>query len=250
MTKVRPPRRWRNMYDACYELFSGYPLAIEVNNRSGSRVESMVLMLQDDDGPRFFRLSYESSEGRPYCSLHSWGTRDAVNIGADGTAAVPDVIVKALAHGFPLPKNNSLFGWIDRGIITTLIAFYTTGTPRPRFAPMPFANLPEPRWPYAGEPLFGRWFWDGYRAGKVIHLDGLIAGNPRTVYWVDGDTTAMLGSGCFAVARDLRSPGAPALPRGRYVYCEALRADIPVPPLGTLLADRRKIDLAPRLRSM
>jgi hypothetical protein len=50
------------------------------------------------------------------------------------------------------------------------------------------------------------------------------------------------------VAREVRSPEGPVLPRGRYVYYQALRLGKRVPPLKALLADTGKIDLAPRFR--
>jgi hypothetical protein len=66
------------------------------------------------------------------------------------------------------------------------------------------------------------------------------------VFWTD--TGAILGSGCCAVAHDIRSPEGPMLQRGRYVYYQALRAGKPVPSLRVLLAATGKIDLAPRFR--
>ncbi len=63
------------------------------------------------------------------------------------------------------------------------------------------------------------------------------------------DTEAILGSGCCAVARDIKSPDGHTLRCGRYVYYQALQAAKPVPSLEVLLADTGKTDLAPRFRS-
>jgi hypothetical protein len=188
-------------------------------------------------------LSHDNGEGRPRCSLRLWGARNIVNIEADGIAAVPDEIVKAVAYGVPIPQGWSLFGWNDKGIITTLTLFCTKGARQlPRYTWMPLAGLPEAQWPpYASESLFGRWFWDSHQDGKVIPLARLIAGTLNTVYWVD--TSVSLGSGCCAVARDFGDPEGPMLRRGCYVYCEALRAGKPVPSLTALLAQASKLDL-------
>jgi hypothetical protein len=94
------------------------------------------------------------------------------------------------------------------------------------------------------EPDFGKWFWKHYRAGSINSLRSLIAAAPGVVFWAD--TKAVLGSDCCAVARDLRSPEGYVLPRGRYVYYEALRAGKPVPSLQTLLTTADRIDLATR----
>ena len=160
------------------------------------------------------------------------------------------MVVKAVTHGIPIPRHGSLFGWNDGGIITALTAIYTQytpQTPQPVFTSMPFVDLPERQWPpYTGEPLFGRWFWDSYEVGKFVSLATLIAATPGEVYWVN--TKATLGSDCYAVARDVSSPGGYTLRRGRYVFYQALRAGMLVPSLTELLADSGKIDLAPRFQ--
>ena len=111
---------------------------------------------------------------------------------------------------------------------------------------MPRAGIPETQWPrFAEEPLLGPWFWEHYRARRLLSLDSLIAANPGVVFWAD--TEAVLGSNCCAVAHDVRRPAGPTLQQGRYVYYQALQAGKPVPSLRSLLAGT-KTDLAPRLR--
>lgn len=236
-----------NVYEACRELFADYPLAIEAADDDGKIIYRMVLMLQSGDTAQFFVLSHDSGEDRSCYSLCPWPTGEIVNIEAAGRAAVPDVIVKAVAHGLPVPRDGSLFGWNDGSTIGALTAFYTKHTqytPQPIFTSMPVTDCPEAKWPpYADEPLFGRWFWDGYRAGRIIPLGGLIAKFPNTVYWVD--VPAIPGSGCCAVARDVRSPAGFTLKRGCYVYYKALRSNMSLPSLTELLADTSRLDLAP-----
>jgi hypothetical protein len=210
----------------------------------------MVLLLQDVGNARFFVLSQDSSKSRPSYSLHPWPEGDSVDIEADGMTAVSDAVVNAVAHGVPIPRDGSLFGWTCAESVTTLIAVYTTyaaATPQPIWSAMPLAGTPETQWaPFTDEHFFGDWFWEYYRARRIILLDDLVAGTPGTVYWVD--TRAILGSDSCAVAHDIRNPEGPTLRRGRYVYYEALRAGKMVPPLATLLADSSKIDLAQRFR--
>ena len=235
------------MHEACQELFADYPLATEEVNYGGRTFKSMVLMLLEGESPQYFVLSYDSGKVRPSYSLRQWGTRDIVNIEVDGTAAVPDVIVKAVGYGFPIPCDGSLFGWNDGGVVTVLTIFYTKGKHLPRFTSMPFADLSEAQWPpYVGESLCGRWFWDSHKAGKLVLLTDLIARTPNTVYWVN--TEAILGSSCCAVARDVRDPeGRPTLQRGLYVYYKALQTGGPLPELTALLAGNSKTDLAQQL---
>lgn len=236
------------MYEACCELFADYPLAVEVEDVNHGRgdVQSMVLMLDEGDGPRFFTLEHDRGEGRSSCSLRPRDAGAIVSIEPDGTAAVPDVIVKVVAHGLPIPRHNSMFGWNDRGIITALTIFYTKRVQQPGFTWLPLAGLPEAQWPPCmGESLFGRWFWDRCKDGWIVPLADLIAGTLETVYWVD---TPILGWGCCAVARDVENRELPVLRRGRYVYCQTLRAGTPVPPLTALLAQSNKTDLGPKFR--
>jgi hypothetical protein len=239
-----------HLYEACRELFTRYPLAVETADHGGSVASSIVLMLRDRDDAQFFLLSHQSSEGTPSYSLSPWPTGDIIRIEVDYNDAVPDVIVKAVTCGVPLPGEGSLFGWSYGNTITALVAVYTRYTPAspvPSWAMMPLVGIPDTQWPpFADERFFGRWFWEHYRAGNITLLNGLIAEVPDTVYWVD--TRTILGSDCCAVVRDLMGPDGRTLSRGRYVYYQALRTGKPVPPLTELLADPSKVDLAPRFQ--
>jgi hypothetical protein len=240
--------RTSSLSEACHELFSGYPLAARAANHAGT-IRSMVLMLQDGDDSQFFVLSHDSREGRHCYSLRPWRATGTVGIEADG-GAVPDVAVNAVTRGVPIPRDGSLFGWRYGDAITALVAVYTKyapACPEPCWTVMPLVGIPETQWPpFTGEHLFGRWFWEHYRAGNIVSVGDLIAAAPDTVFWAD--TKAILGSDCCAVARDIKSPDGHTLRRGRYVYYQALRAGKPVPPLGALLADTGKTDLAPRFQ--
>ena len=236
--------RTDSLYEVCHELFAGYPLAVEAINGSGV-IRSMVLMLQDGDDARFFVPSTDRSEGRASFSIFPWRASGIVDIEPHG-GAVPDVVANALTRGVPIPRDGSLFGWACEEAVTALVgvqARYTPASSVPSWAVMPLASIEETQWPpFTSERLFGNWFWEYHRARKIVLLDALIAGTSGLVFWVD--TTAILGSECCAVARDIRSAEGYTLGRGCYVHYEALRVGKPVPSLAVLLADPGKTDLA------
>jgi hypothetical protein len=211
----------------------------------------MVLMLHDGDESDdidFFMLSHNVGEGRSFYSLCRWPSDSCVKIGTDSGVPLSSRFVNALRRGVPLPRNGSLFGWKHRDVVTALVAIYTEyapESPEPSWSVMPLEGAPEAQWPpFTGEPLLGDWFWELYRTHQLVSVDGLIAGTQDTVFWVG--TEAIIGSDCCVVARDVRSPEGYTLQSGRYVYYHTLRTGVPVPSLQVLLADKNKIDLAPR----
>jgi hypothetical protein len=237
-----------SLYEACGNLFAGYPLAVTADGPSGS-AGSIILMRHNGGDAKFFILTQDHDAGQPCYSLGPWHGTGDVDIGPGAVLdAVPDEVVEVIDHGVPLPRHGSLCGWDDGGTITALMPFYAEHTPEspaPSWATMPLAGLPEDEWPpFADEPLFGPWFWEYAQKGSIVFLDGLIAAAPGVVFWVD--TAAVIGSGCCAVAHDIKGPEGPTLQRGRYVYYQALRASKAVPSLKALLADPARIDLAPR----
>lgn len=243
--------RTSSLYEACGDLIAGYPLAVTADGPGGS-ARWMVLMRHDGVDARFFVLTADHDDGEPCYSLSAWrAPGGSVDIGPGAVPdAVPDELADVISYGVPLPRHGSLCGWDDGGTITALIPFYAEyvpESPMPSWATMPLAGIPEAEWPpFADEPVFGPWFWERQRAGNIVFLDSLIAATPGVVFWVD--TAAVIGSGCCAVAHDIKGPDGPTLQRGRYVYYQALRAGKPVPSLKALLADTGRIDLAPRFR--
>jgi hypothetical protein len=237
-------------YQTCQELFARYPLAARAVDPAGT-THSMVLVHQDGDDGRFFVLSRGRGDGQFIYSLCSWPAGRVVDIEADGDASISELARKVVAHGVPLPRHGSMFGWTGKkDVITALILFYSRyepARPFPLWTVMPLAEVPQPQWPsFTGRPLFGSWFWEHYQDGSIIPLDRLIAYNADAVFWVN--TQAILGSDCCAVARDISSPEGHTLRRGRYVYSEALQVGAPLPSLTALLSDPGKTDLAPRFR--
>lgn len=237
-----------SLYDACHDLFSEYPQAVTTVNSDGT-VRAMVVVVQDGDHCGFFALSQEQGRDESSYSLWAWPAGDITVITAEGTPAMPGMAAEVVTRGVPIPRDGSLFGWTFGGVVTAMIVVYSEYTdehPEPGWAVMPLAGVSEDRWPpFAGQPLFGHWSWDQYRAGRIIALDRPIAETPNTVYWVD--TKAMFGSDSCAVTGDITTPEGDTLRRGCYVYYEVLRAGKPVPSPEALLTCRGKIDLAPRL---
>jgi hypothetical protein len=235
-------------YETCHELFAEYHLAAKTIDRSGL-VRSMVLLLPDGDSARFFMLVADQTKGRTAFSLFAWRTEGRVDVRLDG-GAVPDVFAAALARGVPIPRDGSLFGWARGEAVTTLIgvqARYTPTSPVPSWAVMPLADSSVSEWPpFTRDRFLGPWFWEDYRAGAIVPLDGLIARTSGLVFWVDTKDT--LGSDCCAVARDITNAEGYTLRRGRYVYYEVLLGGKPVPPLAQLLAEPGKTDLGPRFQ--
>jgi hypothetical protein len=212
----------------------------------------MVLIVRNGHDADFLTLARDDSEGKPFYSLVPWrpyGPR--VYIEADG-GAVSGTAAIALGQGIPLPRHGSLFGWLAGNEVTALLAVYTRYSPEypePSWAVMPRAGVPVRRWPpFTDEEMFGSWFWEHYRAGAVVSLAGLIAASPCTAFWVSSE--AALGWDCCVVSRDIANDGRYTLPRGCYLYYEALRQGVAVPPPETLLAGMGKADLAPRMRPL
>jgi hypothetical protein len=240
--------RTSRLYQACYDLFDAYPLAV-VAVEEVPTMHSMVLMLADGDDVSFFVLLRDCEDGSPAYTLIPWDADGQVAIGPDG-GDVPDLAANAVRRGVPIPRDGSLFGWIHGEPVTPLIVVYTRYTPdrpTPTWSVLPLAGTPQADWPsFTDERLFGHWFWDHYRAGNIVDLGELIAATAGTVFWVD--TYAALGSDCCVVAGDVKTPDGHILRRGTYVGSAALRADMVVPALAELLADAGKTDLAPRFR--
>ena len=241
--------RTSSLSEACHELFARYPLAVLTDDGDETTC-AMLLALPDSSGGKYFVLSQDRSKGRFSYSLRPRRTTDVVDIEPDGGAMIPDVAVKAVTHGVPIPRDGSLFGWRCGDVVTALVPVYTTSTPAspdPFWAVMPRTCVPEEQWPpFTNQCLLGHWFWEAYRTGRISFLDDLIAGTEDTVFWAG--TKAIPGSHCCIVARDIESPEGYKLRRGVYVYYRALQAGDRVPSLEALLAKADKTDLAPRFR--
>jgi hypothetical protein len=226
----------KNLHEKCGELFATYPLAVSDHC-------SIVLMAADGQQAKFFILNHASGKDRYW--LHPWRAEGDFEIDAK-TWDVPAWVTDVLAHGVPLPRHGSLFGWKTGNDITTLVAAYSQYEPEhpePSFSVMPLASLPKSQWPpFISEHFFGPWFWDHYRAGRIVSLAGLVAASRATVFWVVPE--GALG-GCVAVEHDVKGTVG-TLPRGVYAYFK----DLPLPPLDELLAFPGNADLAPRFKRM
>jgi hypothetical protein len=242
----------RFVYDRCGALFRDYPLAVRDVSWIRS-VQSVVLCVPDDDDGSFAVLVRDTSEGEPRYSLVPWQTGGPVVTISAASDSVPHLAAAVLARGTPVPRHGSLFGWLTGSAVTALIAVYADHAPEypePSWAVMPLAGTPHDRWPpFTSERLFGPWFWEHYRARRIVSLAGPIAGRPGTVFWVQTETA--LGWDCCVVSEDITDDDAyVVLPRGCYLYYEGLRPDDRMPAITTLLATSAKTDLAPRMRPL
>lgn len=238
-----------SLHQACQDLFARYPQAVMVATGHGQAANSMVLMVRTGSEAEFYVLSHPPAADSPF-ALCRWPHGDAVDIRADTDAATPDLARSVVSRAIPFPADGSLFGWTHEHAITALIVFYgeySPESPQPSWAVMPLEGTPDQHWPpFTEERIFGSWFWEHHQAGRIVSLATLVGSAQQTIFWTD--TKEILGSDCCAVAHDLRTPDGPTLPRGRYVYYQALRAGKSAPPLSVLLAGTGKVDLAPRFQ--
>lgn len=229
--------------EACRRLFADYPLAIETA-RPGAPRDSMVLMLRDGDDAKFFVLQRYYDNGTPLYRLKPWGRPDD----ADAADVMPGEFLDALASGVPFPRHGSMFGWQESGAVTALIACYSRHRPRspePVWSVLPLAEAPESQWPpFTEESLFGPWFWEHLRAGRVVAVEDLISRTPGAVFWAHTETS--LGSGCCVVPRQINDPSGYVIPRGRFIFHTVLSARKPLPSVDELLARADTTDLTPR----
>jgi hypothetical protein len=237
-----------DVFKACEDLYAEYPMAASPVNSRGT-VYAIVLTLCDGADARYFTLArYEVADGHSYV-LSPWRSDHGVTIRTD-SHDVADLAVAAVMRGVPMPRDGSMFGWTCGGTVAALVLVHTSYTPQspvPTWSAMSLADGFETQWPpFIGESSFGPWFWDHYRAGKLISIGGLVAANPGCVFWVDAYAT--IGTSCCVVTNDLEASGGPILGRGRYVDSRALMSgQLPehqVPSMAELLAGNRT-DLAP-----
>lgn len=236
-----------SLYETSRRLFNDHPLA-SAESGDGDANQFMVLLLRGTDEANYFVLSQCRTGGRSEYSICPWPGGPAATIDTDGDGLVPVRLAMAVRQGTPLPRDGSLLGWVQNGIVTALIAVYTEWSPEapePCWSVMPRADSSRTQWPpFTDEALIGDWLWDFVEEGKVVSVDEIIAGTAETVFWADAQ--AVLGSGCCVVTHDLRSPGRYTLPSGCYVYHEALYVGARIPSVEELLTTVDRADLAAR----
>lgn len=229
-----------DLYAACTDLFNRYPLAVSDVTEDGS-VRSMDLAVVEGDDAAFYFLSLRDNEHGTDCSLWPWAAdTEAIadmKPGDAGNPAAADIVARAL----PIPRDGSLFAWVDAGTVTAVVAFHSDCSPKhpdPTYQVMPLAGSPETEWPpFTGEPVLGPWVWECVASGQLAPLNLVIAGTDGAVFW---------SGGCLAIASDVAGPGFVLTP-DVYVYYQQLRAGV-VSSLETLLADPGVVDLAPRFQ--
>lgn len=240
------------LYQKCGDLFDRYPLAVRPVKRNDGTDRAMVLLRHDGDNVAFYVLLRGHGTDGIFYAVRPWRTDRMVTIGHDGAPDIPSEILDTVNGGVPIPRDGSLFGWRLRNSVTAMIAIYaqySAACPTPGWSILPRVGTAMTRWPdFAGQRLFGSWFWNYYRAGNIVSLAEPIARNPDVVFW--SDTEKILGSGCCIVTHNIKGPEGYTLRRGRYVHHQILREGKPIPSLDVLFADIPKTDLAPRLERL
>ena len=240
--------RTTSLYETCENLFDQYPLAVHTQNFRTWTYREMVLMLDDGGEPAFFILGHGTKDGTCY-DLHAWMAGPIAEIGSASELPATGEVADILTSAIPLPREGAFLAWQSGGVVTTLISVHTQSTPeipQPTWTMLALEDAPESSWPpFAGERLFGSWFWDYYRNGSIVDLAPLTAATPGTIFWAEPDS---LTWACCAVARDVTSPDGWTLPQGRYVYTGSLRDGETAGPLDDLLAGD-VTDLSPRFRT-
>lgn len=242
-------------YVRCQTLFVEYPQAVRLAGTSvnGAPVNgapwaerSMVLMVRGGDRPRFFILSQEDPAGGPFC-LFPWRAPGATLIPL-ACEYLPDADAEVLTLGVPIPRHESVFGWVSGSAITGLILAYgryTPQSPTPNWAVLPCLDTPRDGWPpFTYKKVLGRWFWEYVRSGTIRALDPGIAATRGTVLWAD--TTELLGADSCVVTHEVAIADGLRLPAGRYVDYQAALSGRPVPAPDALLRDAPHSDLAAR----
>jgi hypothetical protein len=225
-----------SLYERCQQLFREYPLAVDDD-------WEMALLLPTGTEAAFFILTKE--EDGSYC-VHRWhgGERGRVTSNEAGASAE---MARVLKDGVPCPRDGEMFGWVQHGVITGLIATRTPQETGPEWSAMPVAGSPEGRWPlYVGRPLLGRWFWNAYQAGAIVDLAPLVASTPGTIY--SADTVPTTGFISVVVTSDVRKGGI-TLPQGVYIYHAVLTGSgLRAEALESLARKAQQTDLAPRFK--
>jgi hypothetical protein len=230
------------LHERCSLLFDRYPLAVS---------DGRLMVLATPEGG--FHILARIRRG---WQMWPWsGGRDAF-ITPDADTAGAEY-ADAVMRGIPLPRHESVFGWVDAWQVTALILPYTEmvwspEAARPYFSVMAAeGGTRRQRAPFAESTAVAAAameFWDGYEAGRIADLTTVIGGSRDTVLWAPADI-AGAGAAVLAVRRQLASgPGGWTLPAGVYVFSRVLHAGQPVPSLAEALAARDATDLGPRFR--
>lgn len=220
--------------DACARLFR----ELDAEDLGG---DCIVLIAPGGDAAGFWTLARRPDGAYRMLPWHATGPGDHVLI-TPGDNDLPAPHRDALAAAVPLPRDGSCFGWVTGGEVTAVITVHSKQQPdAPAFVVYLRAGTPESLWPPPW-PLFGEWFWDGYRSKRIINLAPILARTTRTAFF-----SARRHDGVIAVRSPLTA-GSVMIPAGVYAYHRLVRSGSTMPELKDVLADPDKIDLGPRFR--
>jgi len=146
----------------------------------------------------------------------------------------------------PLPKGDSIFGWIGEGRrVTALVIVYPKFEPEPVWSAMPLVGAETKDWPpFVTQDLDQAWTSELFQGCKFVDLTDVIRETQQIVYWVPMDAPDV-GAGVIVTnspAPFSESDSFP-IPNGVYVYHAALTLGVQVLPAEGLLARGDKVDL-------
>lgn len=219
--------------DACTRLFD----ELDAENLGGDIVE---LVTAAGDDASFWTLIRHLDGTYRMFPRHAARPRRGVLIQRRMTD-IPAPYREALTAGVPLPRDGSLFGWIADGEITAAIAIRSwQHLDEPTSIVSLRTDAPESQWPPCWS-LFGKWFWDGYHAKRIVNLAPVLARTTGQVFF-----SSHWHEGVIAVSSPIVM--GVTVPAGVYAYHQLVRSGIAMPSLKEVIADDDKIDLGPEFR--
>lgn len=214
-----------SLHDHCELRFLEFPeAASNAPANTGTDYRDMVLMSQSGEDPQYYILSHQTDpKGRlRYCISRyrsdpgkegQFFSRGDTFIETDGCSdpAVPEEMADAILSGVPIPKHSSLYGWTDDGIVTELLN-PRLGSDAPEIGLFPRVGIPEEAWSittvkalYGG--MFGDWFWQMRRDGKIVNLAPTLKESGELV---------VAGERCIAIGSTITSQDGWTLPSGTF----------------------------------
>lgn len=226
----------RKPIDRCRILFKEHDLAVRRDQYAsvmvitlGERQTYLLRQYSTKPGFTLSKRSYCGGEVMPLCEI----TPD--------TISVPNWAEEVLTQGMPIPVNWSLLGWKVDGVVTAVIATFTSARdePDPTWLPIVRIGSDVSQWPQFVTDSYeeiGQWLWNGYNNGDLVSLAKLIADTSESVYWVEGEESSYL-----YVKHDVVYEGI-TLPAGAYAFSERVKAGLQEPSEAVL---EGRHDLAP-----
>jgi hypothetical protein len=225
------------LYGTMTGMFGDYPEAVASVNTSGTIRTMHLAVPTTGGGAGFYTLWHLTPPHQgPSYGLYRWPAREPskglkVEPGTPATGKFAHV-PRLLRTAVPLPRDGSVYGWLNHNTVTTWMVFYTrTDDHRnePTWFPMHLESAKRRDWANTAGRDFWRYpFWAQLRAGQIVPLGPSIASAPGTFYWATppgGETLEAHG----VVTAPFQSRDGWRVPAGRFIYDGALTSGMQVP---------------------